>query len=183
MILTKSELCDEFGFNSLSSVSHLLKKGTIIANADGLIDLENAKNKKWAKKRRQDLKKKQEKPAAEQKSNKKKPEEQLSLEFDILSERLAEKRQKTKLLGLKVAKETKEVIETNVLNRIIINTFDSLFKNFAEFPNVCADEIIDIVRASENPREALIKFLTENILSNLKNSVDSARNISKRNYE
>lgn len=181
MILTKTEFSNEFKFNSLSSVSHLLKAGTIVANNDGLIDTNDKRNKAWIKRRRTELKKEKKEKLQQQKQQK--PETQLNLEIDLLNSKLNEKRNRNKLLDLKIKKESGEVIETSVLNRVLIMIFDDFFKNLAEFPTSYASDIIDIVKAEENPKEKLIEFLTEHIISNIKNGLENTRKAAKKYYE
>ena len=61
--------------------------------------------------------------------------------------------------------------------------FDDFFKNLAEFPNNYASEIINIVRAEKEPKEKLIEFLTEHIITNIKTGLDNTRKAAKKYYE
>jgi hypothetical protein len=182
MILTKTEFSKEFKFNNLSSVSHLISSGKIKVNGDGLIDTNQKENKAWVKNRRSELRK-QNKEKKEVQQAKEKTSSQLSLEIDLLNARLDEKRQKSELAKIKIAQAKKEVIEVAVLNRVLIMTFDDLFKNLLEFPASYASDIVDIVKANENPKEKLVDFLTEHITSNLKNGLENARKAAKKYYE
>lgn len=51
-VVTKTEFKNMFKIAWLSSVSHLLKNGVIVANSDGLINLEAVKNKIYIKNRK-----------------------------------------------------------------------------------------------------------------------------------
>lgn len=182
MLLTRSEFQKEFRFTSASSVSKLITGGKIAVNDDGYIDTNSKENKGWVSKRRAELRKqKKEAKAAAQGTGK--SQTQLSLELDILTAKLDEKKRRTELLDLKVQKEKKEVIETDVLNRVLIMIFDDLFKNLAEFPNNYASEIINIVKAEKEPKEKLIEFLTDHIITNLKTGLDNTRKAAKKYYE
>jgi hypothetical protein len=180
MLLTRSEFQKEFRFNTASSVSKLITGGKITVNEDGYIDTNAKENKQWVAKRRAELRKqkKDAKAAAQGKT-----QTQLNLELDILNAKLDEKKRRTELLDLKVQKEKKEVIETDILNRVLIMIFDDFFKNLAEFPNNYASEIINIVRANKEPKEKLIEFLTEHIITNIKTGLDNTRKAAKKYYE
>lgn len=182
MILTKSEFRAEFGFKCLSSVSHLLKNKSIVANSDGMIDTEAKENKAWIKKRRAEVKKTK-KEKSKNKQDNKKNSDQLSLDMDIQNQRLEEKRLRATLLKLKVDKEQGALIETSVLNQVIKAVFDDMIKCLTELPNIYSNEIIDIVRAEENPKEILIEYLTQKITANIKIGLENAKKAAKKYYK
>ncbi len=182
MILTKSEFKTEFGFKNLSSVSNLLKAKKIIETPDGLIDLNNKKNKKWIESRKKQLQKDDDKKGQKKST----PEDEIkegNLDLDIQHQRLKERLAKNALLDLKLAKENKEVIETEVLNRVIAIIFDSLFRQLSDLPGLYADDILNIVLAGEGAREKVIAFLTDKILTSLKSALEIAEKQSKKYYE
>lgn len=184
MILTKSEFKERFSFKYLSQVSNLLKAKSIIANEDGLIDLDNKKNKAWIKKREKQLKAEESKKQKEEKQTVNNDKNvQLDLNLEILNQRLDEKLKKNRLLDLKISKENKEIVEVDVLNRIITTVFDSLFKTLSDIPLTTAEDIINIVNIEEYPKEKLISFLTDKILTTLKSAVDTAEAKTKKFYE
>lgn len=183
MILTKSEFRDEFGFKNLSSVSNLLDSESIIANDDGLIDLNHKKNKAWAKKRRKQLKEAEQKKEQERTEKLEKAKKQDDLEFNILNQKLTEHFKKNELLSLKLAKENRDVVESDVLNRVVTMVFDSLFKQLVELPAVCSDDIVNTVLSAENPNERITVFLTEKILTNLKTALEIAEKAAKKYYK
>lgn len=189
MILTKSEFKDEFGFKNLSSVSNLLKAKKIIATPDGLIDLNNKKNKKWIETRKKQLQKDNKKNASAENgsSNSVSAGSNIAkdngLSLDIQHQRLEESLKKNALLGLKLAKENKDVIETKVLNRVIALIFDALFKQLSELPGLYVDDVINIILAGEESREKIIAFLTDKILTSLKSALEIAEKQAKKYYE
>lgn len=176
MILTKSEFKDKFGFKSLSSVSNLLKEKSIVATKDGLIDLNNRKNKQWISRREKELEENEQQTIQKEID----PEQ---LQFGILNERFNEKLKKNKLLDLKLAEANKEVIGVDVLNRVITMVFDSLFKELVELPNISAEELINIVQIEKSPKEKIITFLTDKILVSLKTALNTAESSAKKYYE
>lgn len=190
MILTKSEFRNEFGFKNLSSVSNLLTAGSIEENADGLIDLNTKKNKKWVVARKRQLErerqKEEEKQARKEQEKQEKAErenKENALEFDILNQRLNERLKKNQLLDIKIAEANKEVVGVDVLNKVITTVFDSLFKELAELPAVMADEIVNTVFAEKSPAEKVTTLLTDRILKALQTAVDTAEKKSKKYYE
>lgn len=183
MILTKSEFRDEFGFKNLSSVSNLLKSKSIVATADGKIDLNQKKNKQWAKNRRKQLEEEKLKKEQGEKEKAEKESKQNGLEFNILNERLNERLKKNQLLDLKIAEANKEVVGVDVLNRVITTVFDSLFKELAELPSITSDEIVNIVQAEKSPAEKVNTFLTDRILKALQTAINTAEKKAKKYYE
>lgn len=183
MILTKSEFRDEFGFKNLSSVSNLLKSKSIVETADGLIDLSNKKNKKWAAARRKELEEKRIKEEQKKEEKAERENQQSGLEFDILNQRLNERLKKNQLLDIKIAEANKEVIGVDVLNRVITTVFDSLFKELSELPSITADEIVNMVQAEKSPAEKVTTYLTDRILKALKTALNTAEKKAKKYYE
>lgn len=183
--VTKKEFSEMFGYKHVSSVSHLIADGKIEAEPDGTINLDsNKKNKKWVKAKQKELKNKQlPEPQTETEVPKdNKPDSGIGLEIQILNEKLNERQKKTTLLDLKIAKERKEVVETEVLNRVIMTVFDTLFKNLAELPSIYADDIFSIVKSSTS-KEKLVSFLTDKIISHIRSGLDVAENTAKKYYE
>lgn len=182
--VTKQEFSKLFNYKHVSAVSHLIADGKIEAEPDGTINIDtNKKNKKWIKAKERELKKKQIEPPAEPEPTKsEKPENEIGLEIQILNEKLNERQKKTTLLDLKIAKERKEVVETEVLNRVIMTVFDTMFKNLAELPSIYADDIFSIVKSSSS-KEKLVSFLTDKIISHIRSGLDVAENTAKKYYE
>lgn len=190
MILTKEEFEKHYNFNSQSAVCRLIREKKIKLNKDGLIDTNDENNASYCQKREEKInrlkakKNKSEKVVETSKQQKnQKSADQLALEIDLLNARLEEKQQKSELTKLKIAKEKKEVIETDVLNRCIQEIFGDMIKRLTEIPNIYAGDIIKTVQAEENPKELIIEFLTQKISQTLKFGLQSAKEAAKKYYE
>lgn len=188
MIVTKTEFKEIFGYKHASEVSRLLKTKTIVENESGMINLDDKINKKFAVKRKKELKKKEseektgQNKTSESKSGKTKDESQIGIEVEILNQKLKAQQQQATLLDLKIAKETKEVVETAVLDKVLMTIFNQLFQNLAELPSVYVDDIVTIVKTEKNPKEQTVKFLTDKIIQHIKSSLDVAENAAKKHY-
>lgn len=190
MILTKEEFEKHYNFNSQSAVCRLIREKKIKLNKDGLIDTNDEENVSYCQKREEKINRLQAKKsksekvveASKQQKNQKSAD-QLALEIDILNARLEEKNQNVELKKLKIAKEKKEVIETDVLNRCIQEIFGDMIKRLTEIPNIYAGDIIKTVQAEENPKELIIEFLTQKISQTLKFGLQSAKEAAKKYYE
>lgn len=183
MILTKSEFRDEFKFKNLSSVSNLLKSKSIVETSDGKIDLDNKKNKAWAKARKKQLEEEREQKEREKEEKAEFESKQNDLEFGILNQRLEERLKKNQLLDLKIAEANKEVVGVDVLNRVITSVFDSLFKELAELPAIVADDIVNVVLSEKSPAQKVTTFLTDRILKSLQTALSVAEKKAKKYYE
>lgn len=190
MILTKEEFEKHYNFNSQSAVCRLIREKKIKLNKDGLIDTNDENNALYCQKREEKINRLQVKKGKNEKtsetlkqSKNQKSADQLALEIDILNARLEEKNQNVELKRLKIAKEKKEVIETDVLNRCIQEIFGDMIKRLTEIPNIYAGDIIKTVQAEENPKELIIEFLTQKISQTLKFGLQSAKEAAKKYYE
>lgn len=187
MILTKSEFQKEFGFKNPSSVSNLLKAKSIVVRSDGLIDLDDKKNKAWVKKRRKKLNEdKTSEPKVKEKPIQQKLEidtQKGNLQSDILNQKFIEAQKKNALLDLKLSKENKDVIDSEVLKKIINSVFGALFKQFADFGINNSEEIINLVLNNENPKELLTEFITEKILTSLQSALDISEQQCNKYYD
>ena len=174
MILTKEEFEKQYNFNSQSGVCRIIREKKIRLNKDGMIDTSDEYNIPYCTKREERIKKQQNKQTKEKvveeiktKKNQKSADE-IALSIDLLNARLDEKRQRSELMRLKIAKEQNEVIETEVLNRCIQEIFSDMIKNLTELPNIYANDLIKIVQSEEQPKEIIVEFLTQKITSTLK---------------
>ena len=190
MILTKEEFEKHYNFNSQSAVCRLIREKKIKLNKDGLIDTNDEENASYCQKREEKINRLQAKKGKSEKvvetskqQKNQKSADQLALEIDLLNARLEEKQQKSELTKLKIAKEKKEVIETDVLNRCIQEIFGDMIKRLTEIPNIYAGDIIKTVQAEENPKELIVEFLTQKISSTLKLGLQSAKEAAKKYYE
>jgi len=189
MILTKEEFEKQYNFNSQSGVCRIIREKKIRLNKDGMIDTSDEYNIPYCTKREERIKKQQSKQAKEKvveeiktKKNQKSADE-IALSIDLLNARLDEKRQRSELMRLKIAKEQNEVIETEVLNRCIQEIFSDMIKNLTELPNIYANDLIKIVQSEEQPKEIIVEFLTQKITSTLKLGLTSAKTATKKYYE
>lgn len=189
MILTKEEFEKQYNFNSQSGVCRIIREKKIRLNKDGMIDTSDEYNIPYCTKREERIKKQQNKQTKEKvveeiktKKNQKSADE-IALSIDLLNARLDEKRQRSELMRLKIAKEQNEVIETEVLNRCIQEIFSDMIKNLTELPNIYANDLIKIVQSEEQPKEIIVEFLTQKITSTLKLGLTSAKTTTKKYYE
>ena len=189
MILTKEEFEKQYNFNSQSGVCRIIREKKIRLNKDGMIDTSDEYNIPYCTKREERIKKQQNKQPKEKvveeiktKKNQKSADE-IALSIDLLNARLDEKRQRSELMRLKIAKEQNEVIETEVLNRCIQEIFSDMIKNLTELPNIYANDLIKIVQSEEQPKEIIVEFLTQKITSTLKLGLTSAKTATKKYYE
>lgn len=189
MILTKEEFEKQYNFNSQSGVCRIIREKKIRLNKDGMIDTSDEYNIPYCTKREERIKKQQNKQTKEKvveeiktKKNQKSADE-IALSIDLLNARLDEKRQRSELMRLKIAKEQNEVIETEVLNRCIQEIFSDMIKNLTELPNIYAGDLTKIVQSEEQPKEIIVEFLTQKITSTLKLGLTSAKTATKKYYE
>jgi hypothetical protein len=189
MFLTKEEFEKQYNFNSQSGVCRIIREKKIRLNKDGMIDTSDEYNIPYCTKREERIKKQQNKQTKEKvveeiktKKNQKSADE-IALSIDLLNARLDEKRQRSELMRLKIAKEQNEVIETEVLNRCIQEIFSDMIKNLTELPNIYAGDLIKIVQSEEQPKEIIVEFLTQKITSTLKLGLTSAKTATKKYYE
>lgn len=189
MILTKEEFEKQYNFNSQSGVCRIIREKKIRLNKYGMIDTSDEYNIPYCTKREERIKKQQNKQIKEKvveeiktKKNQKSADE-IALSIDLLNARLDEKRQRSELMRLKIAKEQNEVIETEVLNRCIQEIFSDMIKNLTELPNIYANDLIKIVQSEEQPKEIIVEFLTQKITSTLKLGLTSAKTATKKYYE
>lgn len=185
MLVTKTEFKEKFGYKDLANVSYFIRKGTIVVNDGGLIDLDNRTNKKFIKARQEKLTNQKNTQTVEQEPETK-TDNQIHLDINelnhkILSNQLAEKR--ATLLELRIKKEAKELIEVEVMEKVMMLIYDSLFQNILEAPSAYVDDIQNIFKVDKNPKETFIKFFTEKLTSQLQSSIDIAGNKARKLYE
>ncbi len=188
MILTKEEFEKHYNFNSPSAVCRLVREKKIKLNKDGMIDTNDEHNANYCQKREEKIKRlktksKREEPEKFKQSKNQKSSDQLALEIDLLNARLEEKNQNAELKRIKIAKEKREVIETDVLNRCIQEIFGDMIKRLTELPNIYAGDIIKTVQSEENPKELIVEFLTQKISTTIKQGLQSAKTAAKKYYE
>ncbi len=199
--LTKEEFRRDFHFNSIQAVLRLIREKKIRLNKDGEIDTLDEFNAPYCQKREERVKKELLKTVktkapkqttkqnagmssqANSRSRNTKSADQLALEIDLLNARLEEKQQKSELTRLKIAKEKREVIEVDVLNRCIQEIFADMIKRLTEIPSIYAIDIIKKVQSEEQPKELIVEFLTQKITNTIKQGLQSAKTAAKKYYE
>ena len=183
--LTREEFRRNFRLNSSSAVSRLIREKKIRLNKNGEIDTLDEFNIPYCQRREERLKKNLIKVVTNEEKTVKnaKSADQLALEIDLLNAKLEEKQQNAELKRIKIAKEKREVIETDVLNRCIQEIFGDMIKRLTELPNIYAGDIIKIVQSEENPKEIIVEFLTQKITKTLKTGLQSAKTATKKYYE
>lgn len=183
MILTKKEFSNRFGFEHQSSVSKLISKGDIVVDNDGKIDLDERKNKSWAKKRDKYLKSEKEKQEKAEQLKLQLEQKKNDVEYEIKNQQLNSHLTKNKLLDLKLAKESGTVVETALLSKVIETTFDTLFKRLLNLPSQVSKELINIVLKDEGTaKENVTTFLTNRIKSELEQALKMSEQRAKKLY-
>ena len=187
--ITKEEFSVFYSYN-IGSVHRLIRSKKILLNKKGLIDTDNEINDKFCKARLEILQKQKPKKVTKSKPQEntqqgkyQKSADQLALEIDLLNARLEEKNQKAELTKIKIAKEKREVIETDVLNRCIQEIFSDMIKRLTELPNIYAGDIIKTVQSEDAPKELIVEFLTQKISMTIKQGLQAAKEASKKYYE
>ena len=56
-------------------------------------------------------------------------------------------------------------------------------KTLVEFPNIYANDIINLVRAEEEPKEILVEFLTDKVTEAIKMGLANAKQAAKKYYK
>lgn len=186
--LTKDEFEKRFQFNSPSAVLRLIREKKIRLNKQGEIDTLDEYNIPYCQKREERIKKAllktvKEKPSVQKVNKNAKSADQLALEIDLLNAKLEEKQQNAELKRIKIAKEKREVIETEVLNRCIQEIFGDMIKRLTELPNIYAGDIIKTVQSEDNPKELIVEFLTQKITNTIKVGLQTAKTAAKKYYE
>ena len=179
--LTKEEFRELYGYNHIQSVHRLISDKKIDVGKNGKIDTNTKKNAAFCKARLERTKKQKPKPQKTKQSFPKtndkyqKSADQLSLEIDFLNAKLEEKQQKSELTKIRIAKEKQELIKAEVVNRCIIDIFGEQNKRLTEFPNIYAGDIIKIVQTEPNPKELIVEFMTQKIISTLQLGLKTAK--------
>ena len=185
---TTDEFIKEYQY-SKRTLQRLIADKKLVVNKDGDIDDTSEENRDICQKRRERLaniekkKKKEETPKQSASPKGKKSGDELSLEIDILNAKLNDIKNRTELTNIKIQKEKREVVETSVLNKVIKYAFQEMMQSLTELPSVCSSEIIELVQAEKNPKEALVEYLTSNLTASIKTGLENARVAAKKYYE
>ena len=95
-----------------------------------------------------------------------------NIEYETKQHKLESERYKAELLEMEVRQRKKDLVNTELLNRIITKTIGNLTKNIVEIPINIVDEIIDIVKSEEEPKSLIINLITKNLHKEIESTID-----------
>lgn len=188
-IITKAELARRFKVNQ-SRINALLNDKKVYETEDGLIDLDDPRNKAYIEERKLTVPKYTGIPT----------KDELQTEDDIEDENLVkiigtakndplyqEKVQKYKkenvLLDLKIAAAKKEVVETEVLNKIIMQSYEIFHNLLLEAPLQIIDEIRNLILTGQHQNDLDLKIMVSKNEEIYKNGLEQTRKALKRFYD
>jgi hypothetical protein len=199
--ILKKELADILGCLPIA-VSRLIKKGEVKTEADGKIDISTPSMQKYIEDKKLEIQKHKERTTRKElkieneklKINDKENKELLNneeesekqtnifkesnnlnfhiLELETKKHKLESEKHKAELLGMEVKQRRKELITLELLNKIISKTIGNLAKNIVEIPILIADEIIDTVKAEEEPKTIIINLITKALHRKIESTID-----------
>lgn len=181
-------------------VSRLVKTGEVKVGIDGKIDISSKKMKDYIKNKKLEIQQHREKITkkeikitkefekeaensktkcneetnsnnAESKNLKDQPSFH-SVEYETKLHKLESEKHKAELLEMEVCRQRKDLIETNILNKIITKTIGTLSKNIIEIPNNIVDEIIDMVKSEEEPKPLIINLITKALHKEIESTIN-----------
>lgn len=88
------------------------------------------------------------------------------------SERSEDERYKAQLLEMEVSQRKKDLINTEILNRIMTKTIGNLTKNIVKIPINVVDENINIVKSEEEPKPLIVNLITKNLHKEIESTID-----------
>ena len=178
MELSRRKLAEQLSIQP-NRITKLIADGKLVVNAKNKIDTEDEHNKRYleferAENRRKFYKADDEEVQEPSEEDLEIVKSKYKLEVEYLKERTLKEKTNNKILNLKLRREKREVVDTDTLNRVILHSYDFLFKNILEMPSLIVDEMLDISK-KEDPRNLVIKFLTKKLDRILRDSLDSAK--------
>lgn len=187
--ITKAELARRFNVNQ-SRINALLSEKKIFESDDGLIDLDDSRNLAYIEKRKETVPKYTGVPTKEELLDEDDIEDKElirrtgTLKDDPLYYEKVKKYQKeNELLDLKLATAKKEVVETEVLNKIIIQSYEIFHNLLLEAPTQIIDEIRDLILTGQHQDDLDLKLLVSKNEEIYKNGLEQARKALKRFYD
>lgn len=147
-----------------------LKINNILKNNDSIQELQNQNNNpneqiKQVEETEEYADKQDEKPSDQDKSF-------ANIEYETKQHKLQSEKYKSELLEMEVRQRKKDLVSTEILNRIITKTIGNLTKNIVEIPINIVDEIIDIVKSEEEPKSLIINLITKNLHKEIESTID-----------
>ncbi|HSQ97366.1 MAG TPA: hypothetical protein VLL98_01460 [Rickettsiales bacterium] len=198
--LLKREFADLLGCLPIV-VSRLVKKGEVKVDVNGRIDIAGPEMEQYIKDKRLEIqqhkdritkrelkiqKEKQSESKTENKkvnlkSNKQTIDKQLkdnlnfsTIEYETKRHKLDSEKYKAELLEMEVRQRKRDLINTELLNRIISKTIGNLAKNIVEIPINIVDELIDITKTEEEPKPLIINLITKALQKEIEATVNKA---------
>lgn len=168
-LITKSGLAKAWNIEP-SRITALLNEGKLKANAEGKIDLDDPKNKEYIEARKISVPKYlglgvddsvlESEDISENSSNdslfNKKEAEAVLYQLKIDKERKLDQ-----LLDLKLKAELKQIVSTDVLNKVVLTCFDTFQKALNNKPYEIIDRLRHIILSGGNKNNEDIEFLID----------------------
>lgn len=104
--------------------------------------------------------------------NKREDKSFTNIEYETKQHKLQTEKYKSELLEMEVKQRKKDLVNTEILNRIITKTIGNLTKNIVEIPINIVDEIIDIVKSEEEPKPLIINLITKSLHKEIESTLD-----------
>jgi hypothetical protein len=101
------------------------------------------------------------------------------LELETKKHKLESEKYKAQLLEMEVKQKRKELINLELLNKIISKTIGNLTKSIVEIPILIADEIADTVKSEEEPKTIIISLMTKA----LHREIESTMNKTQKEFD
>ncbi len=187
--ITKAELARRFGVNQ-SRINALLSEKKIFEAEDGLIDLSDPRNQAYIERRKETVPKYTGIPTKEDLLDEDDIEDEdlikkpgVTKNDPLYAEKVKKYRKENELLDLKLAAAKKEVVETEILNKIIIQSYDIFHNLLLEAPTQIIDEIRDLILTGQHQEDLDLKLMITKNEEIYKNGLEQARKALKRFYD
>lgn len=187
--ITKAELARRFKVNQ-SRINALLNDKKIYETSDGLIDLDDPRNVAYIEERKLTVPKYTGVPTKEELQTEEDIEDDGLIKISgigkndpLYLEKVAKYKKENILLDLKIATAKKEVIETEVLNKVIIQSYEIFHNLLLEAPLQIIDEIRNLVLTGQHQNDLDLKLLISKNEEIYKNGLEQSRKALKRFYD
>lgn len=187
--ITKAELARRFKVNQ-SRINALLNDKKIYETSDGLIDLDDPRNVAYIEERKLTVPKYTGVPTKEELQTEEDIEDDGLIKISGIAkndplylEKVAKYKKENILLDLKIATAKKEVIETEILNKVIIQSYEIFHNLLLEAPLQIIDEIRNLVLTGQHQNDLDLKLLISKNEEIYKNGLEQARKALKRFYD